>query len=93
MELQVLFIGNSHTFLHYMPQMLTELVRAAGRGVQLHAEQGVGDGASLEWHWNHAATQAKIAARGRWKTGNPSNATVGCWRQRSARKGRGRSFT
>jgi hypothetical protein len=65
MELQVLFIGNSHTFLHYMPQMLTELVRAAGRGVMLHAEQSVGDGASLAWHWNQAATQAKIAA-GRW---------------------------
>jgi hypothetical protein len=65
MELQVLFIGNSHTFLHYMPQMLTELVRATGRGVVLHAEQSVGDGASLEWHWNHAATQVKIAAR-RW---------------------------
>jgi hypothetical protein len=65
MELQVLFIGNSHTFLHYMPQMLTELVRAAGQGWMLQAEQSVGDGASLEWHWNHAATQAKIAAR-RW---------------------------
>ena len=65
MELRVLFIGNSHTFLNYMPQMLTELVRAAGRGVVLHAEQSVGDGASLEWHWNHAATPEKIAAR-RW---------------------------
>ena len=61
----MLFIGNSHTFLHYMPQMLTELVRAAGQGWMLQAEQSVGDGASLEWHWNHAATQAKIAAR-RW---------------------------
>jgi len=65
MELRVLFIGNSHTFLNYMPQMLTELVRAAGRGVVLHAEQSVGDGASLEWHWNQAATPEKIAAR-RW---------------------------
>jgi hypothetical protein len=65
MELQVLFIGNSHTFLHHMPQMLTELVQAAGQGWMLQAEQCVGDGASLEWHWNCAATREKIAAR-RW---------------------------
>ena len=37
--MNVLFIGNSHTYLHYMPQMLGELVRAADSGFQLNIDQ------------------------------------------------------
>ncbi len=32
--MNVLFIGNSHTYLHFMPQMLVELAHTAGKGIK-----------------------------------------------------------
>jgi hypothetical protein len=58
--MNVLFIGNSHTYLHYMPQMLGELARAADLGVQLHIDQITGEGAGLQWHWNNPLSREKI---------------------------------
>jgi hypothetical protein len=65
MELQVLFIGNSHTYLNYMPQMLTEMIQSSGKGIRMHVEQSVGQGASLEWHWHNPDTRELLASR-RW---------------------------
>jgi hypothetical protein len=63
--INVLFIGNSHTYLNRMPRMLVVLVDADGRGFKLHAEQSTGNGVSLKWHWNHPPTRQMIAGR-RW---------------------------
>ncbi len=65
MRLNILFIGNSHTYLHYMPQMFVELAHAADKGIRLNADQITGEGAGLQWHWNHAPTREKIRSQ-RW---------------------------
>ena len=66
--MNVLFIGNSHTYLHYMPQMLGELIRAGDSGFQLNIDQITGEGAGLQGHWNNAPTREKIRSR-RWDAG------------------------
>ena len=63
--MNILFIGNSHTYLHYMPQMLGELAQAADSGVQLNIDQVTGEGAGLQWHWNNAPSRDKIRS-GSW---------------------------
>lgn len=63
MKKRVLFIGNSHTYLHYMPQMLKQLVLAGDREIELGVDQSVGEGASLEWHWNNESTRSKMRSR------------------------------
>jgi hypothetical protein len=56
----ILFVGNSHTYLHYMPQMLEQLVKAGRIELGIAVDQIVGEGASLEWHWNNEPTREKI---------------------------------
>ena len=63
--MNILFIGNSHTYLHYMPQMLGELAQAADSGVQLKIDQVTGEGACLQWHWNNELSRQKIRSE-RW---------------------------
>ena len=63
MKLSVLFIGNSHTYLNYMPQMLVALASAEDRGFELAADQCTGEGASLAWHWNHPQSRDAIARK------------------------------
>ena len=53
--INVLFIGNSHTYLHYMPAMAVKLGEAGGHPID--ARQTTGEGASLEWHWNNPYTR------------------------------------
>jgi hypothetical protein len=65
MMINVLFIGNSHTYLNKMPRMLVALVDAEDRGFKLKAEQSTGKGVSLEWHWNNPPTREMISD-GRW---------------------------
>ena len=59
----VLFIGNSHTYLNFMPWMLLSLVNAEDRGFQLMVDQFTGEGASLEWHWKNPASRDKITEK------------------------------
>ena len=47
----VLFIGNSHTYYNYMPQMLSMLVKSENRGFEPTIDQCTGEGAGLAWHW------------------------------------------
>jgi len=63
--MDVLFIGNSHVYMHFMPLMLEELVMAADRGVSLVTGQSTGEGVSLEWHWKNKATRDMLAS-GNW---------------------------
>jgi hypothetical protein len=65
MKLDVLFIGNSHTYLNYMPQMLLMLVDAEDRGFELIVDQCTGEGASLGWHWKNPPSRAAITGN-RW---------------------------
>ena len=60
--MNVLFIGNSHVYMHFMPLMLEELAKASGRGVILAAEQSTGEGVSLEWHYNNPATRDMLTS-------------------------------
>jgi hypothetical protein len=56
---RILFIGNSHTYLHYMPRLLSELAKQKGQTLSTH--QSIGEGASLEWHWNRPETGELVA--------------------------------
>jgi hypothetical protein len=61
--MNVLFIGNSHVYMHFMPIMLMELVGAAGQGTALVAEQCTGEGVSLAWHWENRATRDMLVSQ------------------------------
>ncbi|MEE4261825.1 MAG: hypothetical protein V2I56_03985 [Desulfobacteraceae bacterium] len=65
MTTNVLFIGNSHTYLNFMPRMLLALVNAADRGFELMVDQCTGEGASLGWHWKNPPSRAAITGN-RW---------------------------
>lgn len=56
----VLFIGNSHTYYNYMPQMLSMLVNSENRGFELTIDQCTGEGTGLDWHWKNAPTRNVI---------------------------------
>ena len=43
-----------------MPQMLVQLVRAAIGGIDLAVDQSIGEGVSLEWHWNNEFSRQKM---------------------------------
>jgi hypothetical protein len=60
---KVLFIGNSHTYLHYMPQMVLQLSQSADLSRGLEVAQSTGKGVSLKWHWSNPGTRELIAAR------------------------------
>jgi hypothetical protein len=61
--LNILFIGNSHNYYNFMPQLLVELVNAVNQGLSVKVEQLTGKGVSLEWHWNNSKTRGKICAK------------------------------
>lgn len=63
MYLNVLFIGNSHTYLHKMPGMIAALAAADHRGFSLNVQQCTGNGVNLAWHWHQPDTRHAIAAR------------------------------
>ncbi len=46
-----------------MPQMLEQLVSAGDCNFELEADQCVGEGVSLEWHWNSEPTRSKMRSR------------------------------
>jgi hypothetical protein len=61
--LNLLFIGNSHTYLNYMPQMLAALANSETGGFEVVVEQYTGEGASLEWHWNNPPSREAIVKK------------------------------
>jgi len=58
--IRVLFIGNSHTYLHYMPEMVEALSSADASTEKILTDQVTGEGADLAWHWNNFPTRARI---------------------------------
>lgn len=63
MALNILFIGNSHTYFNYMPQMLWTLAASENPVLELGIDQCTGEGASLEWHWKNVTTRNTIAEK------------------------------
>jgi len=61
----VLFLGNSHTYTHDMPKLISGLVKTAGRWNDLHRETNTVSGVSLEWHWQNPRSRDLIA-QGTW---------------------------
>jgi hypothetical protein len=46
-----------------MPQMLVQLVKAEDCGFDLEVDQSIGEGVSLEWHWNNEPSRQKMRSR------------------------------
>ena len=61
--MNVLFIGNSHTYMNSMPAMLSSLAEAKDCGFELNVDQSTGRGVSLKWHWEHLPTREMILSR------------------------------
>jgi len=60
-DLQILFIGNSHTYFNDMPEMIDSLAQAGGHDINI-AVSGVG-GSTLSQHYQYQPTLDSIAAR------------------------------
>ncbi len=64
MTMRLLFVGNSHTYLNYMPQMVKRLIEASAPRTPVEVDQSVSDSVSLEWHWDNARTRELIVGGG-----------------------------
>jgi hypothetical protein len=65
-RVDVLFIGNSYTFVNDLPAMTTKLVASATPPLSLHAESVTAGGATLRSLWEKTDAQARIA-NGHWR--------------------------
>ncbi len=63
--MRILFIGNSHTNLHNMPQMFALLMQVSDPKKHLEVETSTGEGVGLAWHWNDTLSRYLISAH-RW---------------------------
>ena len=61
--LNVLFIGNSYTFYHDLPQLIASLANSVNRTPVLVVDTAAISGASLRDHWENEKTLAKIKSR------------------------------
>lgn len=61
-EVHVLFIGNSFTYYHDLPKMISELAKA-GKQRPLRYERETPGGCTLEKHWKDGKALAKIQSR------------------------------
>ncbi len=61
-EIQVLFIGNSLTYVNDLPRMVAELARA-GKQRPVRYERETPGGCTLEKHWKDGKALAKIQSR------------------------------
>ncbi len=62
-RLKILFVGNSHTYLHHMPQMVAYLARQSNASLRIDTGQVVGEGVGLSWHAENPQSLAQIASR------------------------------
>jgi hypothetical protein len=62
--MRILFIGNSHTYLHKMPWILKALAAAHGDVRPVEPDQCTGNGVSLGWHWRSPDRRSRISAGG-----------------------------
>jgi hypothetical protein len=61
-DLQVLFIGNSFTYYHDLPKMISELAKA-GKQLPMRYERETPGGCTLEKHWKDGKALKKIQSR------------------------------
>jgi hypothetical protein len=61
-ELNVLFIGNSYTYVNDLPKTLAELAKA-GKQLPVHHERETPGGCSLEKHWKDGKALTKVQSR------------------------------
>lgn len=57
---EILFVGNSHTYMNDVPGLVAELAKAAGKA-QVRVTRVLKGGYDLEGHWNDGVAQQKIA--------------------------------
>lgn len=83
--IRVLFIGNSHTYLHHMPRMVERLATVDGSDRKVLTEQVTGEGVDLAWHWNNLSTRQHIQSAA-WdyvvlqeRSGGPLEAAKRMW--------------
>lgn len=63
--LRVLFVGNSHTFTHDVPRLVTKLAEAAGEDRPLLALAEAPGGTSFQMHWD-AGRVTKLLGEVKW---------------------------
>jgi hypothetical protein len=59
----VLFVGNSYTFFHNMPQQVRALARAAGEHEVIGVDMWAPGGVNLERHYNEGQVRQRLQAR------------------------------
>lgn len=60
--MNILFIGNSHTYYNELQEMFAEMMKAGGCNT-VYAVRCTGPGVSLGWHWESALSHAMIKER------------------------------
>lgn len=60
---KVLYIGNSYTYYHRMPSIVSAMGRAEGSPRELHAKVVAVPSATLQRHWDSGAAQSAIRER------------------------------
>ncbi len=81
--LRVLFIGNSYTFSHDLPAVLSQIAEAAGGEHPIETGMVAEPGATLEQHWQARRGQAEIR-RGGWDVVVLQGHSLGTLQQREA---------
>lgn len=59
---EILFIGNSHTYMHDLPGLIVELAKAAGTA-EVRVTRVLKGGYSLGQHWSEGVAQREIETR------------------------------
>jgi len=62
-SVRVLFVGNSHTYYHRMPDMVAAIGASAEPPVE--TVESTGSGVSLAWHWDQPRTR-RLIRDGKW---------------------------
>lgn len=60
-SINVLFIGNSYTYVNDMPSILEQI--SANNSESIHSTMAVAGGATLEMHWNNPQTRSLLRSR------------------------------
>ena len=67
MQLKILFIGNSHTYLHKMPWIIAKLSATGSRRCTISVGQCTGNGVGLKDHWHDRKTRDTLTEKA-WDT-------------------------
>jgi prepilin-type N-terminal cleavage/methylation domain-containing protein len=59
---EILFVGNSHTYMNDVPGLIAELAKAANKA-EVRVTRVLKGGYELEWHWNEGVAAAAIEGK------------------------------